>query len=192
MIERTVIRGSSELIGSWKMNCMFLRRVFNFRSGCDEMTSPLKSTSPSVGRSRAARIRISVDLPEPDSPTMPSLSPLWIWNVTPRRACTPSFAPRDVRLPAYTRWTLRTSTTGTRSSTIAPNPPVRRVPARDRPATGHHQGRHLNALLRHPAAAVAKDAPAREMTSRRDTSRDGCQRLRLVALAHVRALQEAE
>ena len=45
------------------------------RSGSRAMSVPSTTTLPLVGRSSPARSRSSVDLPQPDSPTMPNRSP---------------------------------------------------------------------------------------------------------------------
>ena len=48
----------------------------------------LNSTEPSVTSSSRTMQRASVDLPQPDSPTMPSVSPCRTSNETPSTACT--------------------------------------------------------------------------------------------------------
>ena len=71
----TVMRGSSELSGSWNTICTSRR---NHRSSCGRPGStgrPAIRHGALVARSRPSRMRASVDLPEPDSPTMPSVSP---------------------------------------------------------------------------------------------------------------------
>ena len=88
MMSRTRIRGSSELIGSWKTSCSRSRRNRSRRSGSPAMSVPSTSTLPDVGRSSPARIRSRVDLPQPDSPTMPNRSPGATSKLTPRRAWT--------------------------------------------------------------------------------------------------------
>lgn len=60
----------------------------NLFSPMVESARPFKNTSPSVGRSSAARIFKSVVLPEPDSPMMATYSPRSTANVTFVSACT--------------------------------------------------------------------------------------------------------
>src|SRR5665647_986671 len=51
---------------------------------------PSKITSPEVGVSKLTSILPVVDLPQPDSPTKPKVSPLKILNDTPSTALTKS------------------------------------------------------------------------------------------------------
>src|SRR5271165_1688731 len=55
--------------------------------------TPSISTSPRSGRSSPAMIMSSVDLPEPEAPTMPTASPFAIVRLTSRNICTRA-APR--------------------------------------------------------------------------------------------------
>src|SRR3954447_18232823 len=52
------------------------------------MSSPRTMTSPEVGFSRPTSSLARVDLPQPDSPTMPSVSPRRSWMSTPSTAWT--------------------------------------------------------------------------------------------------------
>src|SRR5260370_20030573 len=52
------------------------------------MSSPLKTILPAVGAMSLIAVRPSVDLPQPDSPTSPSVSPVLISRSTPSTACT--------------------------------------------------------------------------------------------------------
>ena len=54
----------------------------------DAGRGPSSDTEPDVGRSSAITSRASVDLPEPDSPTMPRLRPASTAQLTPLSACT--------------------------------------------------------------------------------------------------------
>ena len=68
-------RGLSEAIGSWKISCT-RRRISRKASPCIAVRSwPSNSTRPEVGRRNCSTARPSVDLPQPDSPTRPSVSP---------------------------------------------------------------------------------------------------------------------
>lgn len=49
---------------------------------------PLNSTTPSVGEISWLIKRATVDLPHPDSPTIPSVSPLYNSKLTPSTAFT--------------------------------------------------------------------------------------------------------
>ena len=88
MVEPTVIRGSSEPYGSWKMICM-RRRILRRASGLRLVRStPSNVTLPSVGSRSRISARPVVLLPQPDSPTSPSVSPRRIVNETPSTAFT--------------------------------------------------------------------------------------------------------
>src|SRR5579864_2352061 len=52
------------------------------------MSLPLYVMVPSVGSRRRINVRPSVDLPQPDSPTRPSVSPFLMSRSTPSTACT--------------------------------------------------------------------------------------------------------
>ena len=87
MIESTVIRGSSELKRILQHDlCLAPERSADRRGGPGAMGAPRNRTSPAVARSSPSRIRTSVDLPDPDSPTMPTLPPGSIARSTPRSA----------------------------------------------------------------------------------------------------------
>ncbi len=82
------MRGLSEPYGS----CMtiWMRRRTR-RSSLPESVArsrPSNSTLPAVGGSSARSSRASVDLPEPDSPTIPSVSPFCSSRLTSVTACT--------------------------------------------------------------------------------------------------------
>src|SRR5690349_6173230 len=52
------------------------------------MSSPLNAILPAVGSISLIAVRPSVDLPQPDSPTSPRVSPVLISRSTPSTACT--------------------------------------------------------------------------------------------------------
>ena len=85
----TVCRGLSDWYGSWKTICTRRRsaRAFVCASG-----SPSNRTSPPVGGCRPSSARPSVDLPQPDSPTMPSTSPRRQCRSTPSMPARPAWA----------------------------------------------------------------------------------------------------
>jgi hypothetical protein len=68
------MRGLSEANGSWKMICM--SRAQRRIGALAERAGPaVEATSPEVGSIRRSTQRPVVDLPQPDSPTRPSVSP---------------------------------------------------------------------------------------------------------------------
>ena len=87
-MSRTVIRGLSEAYGSWKtiwMSRRTARICFRLKP---VMSSPSKTIVPDVGSSSFMIVRPSVVLPQPDSPTTPSVSPARMPSVTPSTART--------------------------------------------------------------------------------------------------------
>ena len=84
----TRLRGFSDACGSWKticisrrIGCIWLRPAF-------VMSWPRKRIAPPVASISRTSARISVVLPQPDSPTIPSVSPLCSANETSSTACT--------------------------------------------------------------------------------------------------------
>ncbi len=88
MIAATVWRGLSEANGSWKMICMSRRRLRRRSPSSRVMSSPRNRISPEVGSISRMMQRPVVDLPQPDSPTRPSVSPGRMSSVTPSTART--------------------------------------------------------------------------------------------------------
>ena len=83
MIALTVRRGLSDDIGSWKI-IWNRRRIGRNASSCKcEMSVPSKMTCPPEGSRSRISVRPSVDLPEPDPPTMPTTSPFGISKLRP-------------------------------------------------------------------------------------------------------------
>jgi hypothetical protein len=82
----TVIRGLSEPSGFWKTIWSFgrSRRIAERLSDVSDV-SP-KRIAPDVGSSSLNATRPSVDLPQPDSPTSPSVVPRITWSDTPSTA----------------------------------------------------------------------------------------------------------
>ena len=74
--------------GSWKMICSLLRSLRMRSLDSVPMSSPRYSTWPALQSSRRSTVRPIVLLPEPDSPTRPSVSPRRIANDTPSTART--------------------------------------------------------------------------------------------------------
>ncbi len=88
-IRRIVWRGLSEVIGSWKIICM--RRLSGriCCSGSCVMSRPSNTMRPASMSMSRMSARPSVVFPEPDSPTMPTVSPRPILRSTPCRTLTP-------------------------------------------------------------------------------------------------------
>ena len=85
-IAPTVMRGLSEANGSWNTSCM-LRRMARRSPPPKPVTLwPSNTISPEVGSISRSTQRPVVDLPQPDSPTSPSVSPRSTANDTPSTA----------------------------------------------------------------------------------------------------------
>lgn len=88
MMSATVMRGLSELYGSWKMSFIFWRARTSASPESAVKSSPSSVTVPSVGSVRRRTHLPVVDLPQPDSPTMAKVSPLCSSKDTSSRAWT--------------------------------------------------------------------------------------------------------
>ena len=75
MIWPTRLRGFSDEYGSWKTICISRRSGSQPPLPSCVMSAPSKRIEPLVGSSRRTISRAVVDLPQPDSPTRPSVSP---------------------------------------------------------------------------------------------------------------------
>src|SRR5262245_26474864 len=106
MIEPTVIRGFSDAYGSWKMICICLRRARRERLSSVVTFLPSNHTSPEVGSIRRRMVRPVVDLPQPDSPTRPSVSPGCMVNEMSSTACTRATS-RESSPPRIGKYFLR-------------------------------------------------------------------------------------
>ncbi len=88
MMLPTVMRGLSEPYGSWKIICT-RRRIWRSSSPWSAARSlPSKKMLPAVAGCSWVTTRPRVDLPQPDSPTRPSVSPWMMSRVTPSTART--------------------------------------------------------------------------------------------------------
>ena len=67
--------------------------MFRRRAGTEFTTLPWISMAPSLGESRPATIRNSVDFPQPEGPTMVTTSRCCTSNDTPSKAFDGSFDP---------------------------------------------------------------------------------------------------
>ena len=79
MLAPIVMRGSSEEYGSWKTICSGRGRVCGTGRSSRRMRPELIGARPTAARA-------SVDLPEPDSPTSPRISPSGTVRLTPSTA----------------------------------------------------------------------------------------------------------
>src|SRR5438132_11620057 len=90
---------------------------------------PSKKMLPEVAGCSWVMSRPRVDFPQPDSPTRPRVSPVWISKLTPSTALTEAPRPAGKYLTAFS-----TRTNGTRSATdcrlLVLEGPVHRDPAR--------------------------------------------------------------
>src|SRR3954453_21736623 len=84
----TVIRGFSEAYGSWKMIWTSRRYCLSARPPIFATSRSLWRTDPPVGFSSPTSNFETVDLPQPDSPTSPSVSPRRSVRFTPSTART--------------------------------------------------------------------------------------------------------
>ena len=99
---RTVMRGLSELYGSWNTIWMRRRRRRSGPAASEKTSTPSSWNEPELGSVRRNNVRATVVFPEPDSPTRPSVVPAGIVKRHPvhrahRGARTPS--PSQVRSP---------------------------------------------------------------------------------------------
>src|SRR5215204_2731653 len=75
------------------MICISRRSCRNRFLSTESTSSPANKISPAVGSIKRSRQRPTVDLPQPDSPTRPKVSPAKISNETPSTARTTSSEP---------------------------------------------------------------------------------------------------
>ena len=85
-IALTRLRGSSEETGSWNTIWICLRKARSWARGNSKIGSPRKITWPPVGSYRRRMVRPAVDLPQPDSPTKPRVSPCFSEKEMPSTA----------------------------------------------------------------------------------------------------------
>src|SRR5690606_2863643 len=102
MICPTLMRGFRLEKGSWKIICIRRRKRRSSPPLSFVSSVPAKFTVPSVGRWSWRMARPVVDLPQPDSPTSPSVS----------RVRTSKFRPSTARTSAILRWMNSPALTG--------------------------------------------------------------------------------
>src|SRR6267142_1309367 len=88
------------------MICISLRRARSERLSSVVTFLPWKDTSPEVGSISRRIVRPVVDLPQPDSPTRPSVSPGRMSKETSSTACTRATS-RESRPPRIGKYFLR-------------------------------------------------------------------------------------
>src|SRR5262245_8098014 len=120
MIEPTVILGFSDAYGSWKMICISFRSARSERLSSAVTLRPWKLTSPDVGSISRRIERPVVDLPQPDSPTRPSVSPAMMSNDTSSTAWTRATS-RENSPPRIGKYFLRFLTFSKASGMAGPS-----------------------------------------------------------------------
>src|SRR5262245_6802972 len=97
MLSPIDMRGLSAEYGSWKTICMLRRSVFRREPVSVCTSTPSNATAPVSGSMRPSTRRAVVDLPQPVSPTMPSVVPASTVNGTLSAAETYAFEYSPVR-----------------------------------------------------------------------------------------------
>src|SRR5262245_36527773 len=97
MLSPIDMRGLSAEYGSWKTICMLRRSVLRRGPASVCTSTPSKATLPASGSMRPTTRRAVVDLPQPVSPTMPSVVPASTINETLSTAETYAFEHSPVR-----------------------------------------------------------------------------------------------
>ena len=95
MMLPTVIRGFSEEYGSWKTIWTCRRYARSCSKESPPIDAPSKRMSPEVGVMSFMIIRPVVVLPQPDSPTRPTVSPPAMSKLIPSTARTARAGPRS-------------------------------------------------------------------------------------------------
>src|ERR687888_1693216 len=174
-----VSTGFRLVIGSWKIIAICRPRTrrsarwLSFRRSRPSKRAVPERTRPARGRSPSSASAVTL-LPQPDSPTMPSVSPGPISNEIPFTACT-------VPLPVQ-KWTRRSSTAKRDASGTTEDAPAEEpedLPLAEPP--------HAAAELRveRLAQAVADQVEPEHGDHDRDPRHDGQERRRLEVVVHV-------
>src|SRR6266851_4108269 len=122
------------------------------------MRRPNNETVPAVAGINPTRIRPAVDLPEPDSPTSPSVSPGMTSKLTSSSAFSGDVPPAWLTMNVFLR--PRTSTIGASAIDITKSKHLRRA------ADGVRLSRQFDWRGRSQAAVLHKPTPRREATPR--------------------------
>ena len=108
-------RGSRDENGSWKMICAWARNGVRAGPSRAVISSPPNRMRPDVGSSNRTTTRPRVDLPQPDSPTSPRVSPSSIARLTRSTAWTSAVV--RCMIPLFTGKDLTRSSISTRALT---------------------------------------------------------------------------
>src|SRR5712692_10119731 len=122
------------------------------------MRRPNNETVPAVAGINPTRIRPAVDLPEPDSPTSPSVSPGMTSKLTSSSAFSGDVPPAWLTMNVFLR--PRTSTIGASTIDVTKRKQLRRA------ANGVQLSRQIDWRWRSQAASWHKPTPRREATPR--------------------------
>ena len=112
-----VMRGLSEPNGSWKTTCMRRRIARSVSRSALSMRAPSSVTAPSAIGCSASSAMPSVVLPEPDSPTMPSVSPRRRRSVARRTASKRRCRNQPRETSKLTRTSRASTSTGASAAT---------------------------------------------------------------------------
>ena len=163
-------RGLREANGSWNTGWISRARALRSRSN---RRLPLTRTVPAVGLSSPRIMRASVDLPQPNSPTMPSTLPAGTLKVTSSTATTRFSA--DIN-PVWTRNSHAGSRPRSRRSCGLQLRPVRLQPAKIVVRFACRR-RGISCSQVSPASASANEgAPGKAAADRRHHARDRAKR----------------
>src|SRR5215211_7131211 len=165
-------RGFSDEIGSWKIICI-RGRILRSASPLSLVRSwPSNTTVPDVGLGSWIMARAVVDLPQPDSPTRPSVSPSRMSRLTSETALT--FSPERPTGNSTTRCSAcsRAPSAGRRCAVPLPamSADLRRarVRRRGRGAVAADRGRHTGGAVALESVSPFRSAyrePARELVA---------------------------
>ena len=131
-MSRTLRRGFSDEIGSWKIIWMLVRTVRMSSPWRDVSSCPPKLIDPLVGRGSCMMARPVVDLPQPDSPTRPMVSPGSTSRLMPETALT--LSPVRPTGNSTTRSSTRSSESSRGCRCAVPVPAISPLPPRSAPA----------------------------------------------------------
>ena len=113
------MRGLSEPYGSWNTSWALRRKSCKAAASSANTSRPSNRTVPAVGSISRSTRRLTVDLPQPDSPTSARVSPGATEKLTPSTACTVARGrPRSER--RTTKWRTRFSTSSSALIRLVP------------------------------------------------------------------------
>ena len=168
MISPTVIRGSSDVKGSWKTIPM--RRRMRAKRGPPEVRDvrPVEQHAPASGSSSRTMQRASVDLPQPDSPTIPMAAPASTENDTPSTARTTcGRRPSRPRRTGKCRTSWSTASNGERAV-------VHQAFVRPRNPLLDSAGEHIGLGMARRHVEMARELVGRLVGLRRERARPWC------------------